>query len=42
MTTAKEYEAAYIQLSTIQEIKVIVNNEIRQFHQMQNSRLHVE
>jgi hypothetical protein len=32
MTTAKQYEAAYIQLSTIQEIKVIVNGDIHQFH----------
>jgi hypothetical protein len=32
MTTAKQYEAAYIQLSTIQEIKVIANDDIHQFH----------
>jgi hypothetical protein len=32
MMTAKQYEAAYIQLSTIQETKVIVNCDIRQFH----------
>jgi hypothetical protein len=32
MMTAKQYETAYIQLSTIQEIKVIVNGDICQFH----------
>jgi hypothetical protein len=32
MTTAKQHEAAYIQLSIIQEIKVIVNGDIHQFH----------
>ncbi len=32
MMTDKQYEASYIKLSTIQEIKVIVNGDIPQFH----------
>ncbi len=32
MTTANQYEATYIQLSTIQVIKVIVNGDICQSH----------
>jgi hypothetical protein len=32
MQTSTDYEAEYIQLSTIQEIMVIVNGDIRQSH----------
>jgi hypothetical protein len=32
MRTAKNYDSAYIHLSTIQEIMVIVNGDIHQFY----------